>query len=454
MNLRNTLVLLAILLGLSAYVYFVEVKQHQKEEKAQEEADKLFSLVKDSIESVTFANPNGTITVKKIQGEWRITEPIYTGADESTINSMLTTLLNANKITRFEITPEQLKEYGLSDQAIWVRLDAGEGETDSLWMGDKTPVGAYVFSAKTDSVVYTINQNVKTNFEKKLFDIRDKKLLHFQRNDVRKISVENQHGEFEFEKTTPAEWTFLNINRPADNGKMSTILSRLENNRAKSFVDEEGTELRRYGLTNPMIEVTLLLGPEQGQKKLMVSREIDGKFYAKDDTRKPIFEVDSLLVKDLNQKSTDFRSTDLVQFERSDVDSLTVIYGDTLISCAKDTSGNWIMLEPEYAPVKSQKISSFFSSLDFTTISEFVRDGSFNASRYGLDRPVLTVSLYDGDSKMREIRLGSKKDNKIYAVTDQYQSVYLIPETKLKDYKLKPADIMEEPVTADSIAAE
>ncbi|MBN2366109.1 MAG: DUF4340 domain-containing protein, partial [Calditrichaeota bacterium] len=393
-------------------------------------------------------------TVKKIQGEWRITEPIYTGADESTINSMLTTLLNANKITRFEITPEQLKEYGLSDQAIWVRLDAGEGETDSLWMGDKTPVGAYVFSAKTDSVVYTINQNVKTNFEKKLFDIRDKKLLHFQRNDVRKISVENQHGEFEFEKTTPAEWTFLNINRPADNGKMSTILSRLENNRAKSFVDEEGTELRRYGLTNPMIEVTLLLGPEQGQKKLMVSREIDGKFYAKDDTRKPIFEVDSLLVKDLNQKSTDFRSTDLVQFERSDVDSLTVIYGDTLISCAKDTSGNWIMLEPEYAPVKSQKISSFFSSLDFTTISEFVRDGSFNASRYGLDRPVLTVSLYDGDSKMREIRLGSKKDNKIYAVTDQYQSVYLIPETKLKDYKLKPADIMEEPVTADSIAAE
>ncbi len=453
MNLRNTLILLAILLGLSAYVYFVEVKQHEKKEQAAAEADKLFTISKDSVESFTFTNNNGTFRVKKIQGEWKITEPVYTDADESGINSMLTTLLDANKITEFDVTPGELKEYGLNDRALKLRVTTGQGETDSLWLGDKTPVGAYVFSAKTDSMVYTVNQTVKTNFEKKLFDIRDKKLLHFQRNDVRKITVDNRHGDLIFDKATPSEWMITNINRPADNGKVSSILSRLENNRAKSFVDEEGTQLRKYGLSDPAIQVTLLLGPEQGQKKLTISREIDGKFYAKDETRKPIFEVDSLLVKDLKHDVPYFRSTDLLQFSRSDVDSFIIRYGDTLVSCVKDTAGNWMMTEPENAAIVSNKVNTFFSKLDFTTIADFVKDGSYKESRYGLDNPVLTISLFDGGEKMREVKLGSRKDGNIYAATDQYPSVYLIPESKLKDFKLKPEEIMEKPVTADSLIA-
>ncbi len=448
MKLRNTLILFIILVGLGSYVYLVEVKQHQKTEAANEESKKLFTVVKDSVDAFTFTNPNGIFKLNKSGDEWKITEPVPTEADESTVNSMLTSLLNAQKESEFKVTPQELVNYGLSNREVYVQVSSKDGVKDSLWLGEKTPVGSSVFCMKTDSMVYTTSQSVKTNFEKRLFDIRDKKILHFKRADVRRIVIDNSHGKYEFEKTGASDWLFQNISRPADNGKINSLLSKLENNSAKTFVDEEGTALQKYGLHKPAFEVSLILGPEQGQKKLEISRKLDGKYYARDDTRKPVFEIDSIIVKDVDQKLMDFRSKDLAAFNRASIDSITFSYGDTIFSCVKDTSGNWFLDDSSHQAIKTQKITSFFSGLDFTTVSEFVKDGSYNPAVYGLNTPALTVTLYQQHQLVLEVKLGRKKGTNIYAATNQYKSVYLIPASKLKDFKLKMDDIIEKPVTA------
>jgi hypothetical protein len=448
MKLRNTLILFVILIGLGSYVYLVEVKQHQKTEAAEQTSKKLFTVVKDSIDTITFTNPHGTFRLDKNAAEWKISEPVETEADASTVNSMLTSLVNATKESEFVVTPAELINYGLGPRAIQVQLNSSDGQKDSLWLGEKTPVGSSVFCSKTDTMVYTINQSVKTNFEKKLYDIRDKKILHFKRADVRRIILNNGHGQYEFEKSGASDWLFKNINRPADNGKINSLLSKLENNSAKEFVDEEGSGLKTYGLTKPAFQVSLILGPEQGQKKLEISRKLNGKYYAKDETRRPIFEIDSIIVKDVNQKLTDFRGKDLATFNRSAIDSITFGYGDTLFSCVKDTSNNWFLDDTSHQAVKSQKINSFFSGLDYTTISEFVKDGSYNPGLYGLNNPALEVTLYQQHKPILTVKLGKKKGKEVYATTDQYESVYLIPESKLKDFKLKPDDIIEKPVSS------
>jgi hypothetical protein len=380
-----------------------------------------------------------------VQGEWRITEPLYTEADETTINSMLTSLLDAEKDTEFSAEGNELNNFGLNEGAINVHLISVSGEQDSVWFGDKTPVGSYVFCYKKDTLVYTINQSVKTSFDKGLFDLRDKALLHFNQGNVRKIVLKKAAETVELEKSSPSDWQILGINRPADNGKVSSLLSKLENNKVKAFVDEEDRELRQYGLQNPAYQVNLILGPEQGQKNFLVSKKINGKYFARDETRRPVFEIDSALVKDLKQSVSDFRSKDLVSFNRSEIDRISMQYGDTSFSCLKDSSNNWIMDDVSRSIIQPAKINSFFSNLDFITISEFAKDGNFNSTIYGLSNPALIVQLFKGNEKILEVKLGNKRNTNVYATTDQYESVYLIPQNKLDQLKLNPEDILEQP---------
>jgi hypothetical protein len=448
MNLKNTLFLIVLFAALGIYVYFVEFKQHEKKQEAKADSKKLFSMVKDSVNSFTFRNFNGNFTVKMIQGQWKITDPVYTEADESAINTMLNSLIDAKRETEFDILSNEKQNFGLGDRAIAVEILDKSGLTDSIRIGDKTPVGSFVFANKSDTAVFTINESIKNSFEKKLFDIRYKKYLQFKRADVRKIIVKNEFGLIEFEKSGSTNWNIVNTNRLADNGKVNSILSKLGANQAKEFVDETGQELRKYGLKNPAFKVSLVLGPDQGQKEILLSKKIGGKYYAKDEARRPIFEIDSALVNDLNRSAQGFRGKDMVTFTRGDIVRVSMSYSDTTFSCQKDSSDNWFLDDSSLQSIKTQKMNTFLSNLDFTNVVEFVKDGKYNPAKYGLDSPLLDLTLYDNNGPVLQVKLGKKRESNIYATTDQYESVYLIPQRKLEELKLKLDDILEEPVTS------
>jgi hypothetical protein len=435
MKLRNTIILFVLFASLALYVYLVEVKKHAKDEEFKKSSKKIFTLAKDSIEVLKFRNQNGFFHLQKVQEEWKIIEPLATEADNSTVTSMLLSLINADKDKEFNIKADEISSYGLDSRALFVQVKSNSGEEDSLKMGDKTPVGSFVFSNKNDSVVFTLNQSVKTAFDKKFFDIRDKKLLHFQRDDVRKVVIKTPREDFEFEKSSLSDWTFANINRPADNGKISGLLSKLQNNQIQAFVDEEGKQLKKYGLSTPKYQVELLLGPEKGQKRFFMSGKIDGKYYARDEARKPIFEIDTTIVKDVDRKRDDFRDKDIVDFDRNQVTRVRVVMGDTSFTCIKDTAGNWFMDDSLRQEVERTNITSLFSWLDYTNISEFVKDGKYNPADYGFDSPRIKLSLYNSEDLLAEAIIGNVKNGSVYAVTNQFESVYLIPKTKLIDFK-------------------
>ncbi|MCW8960249.1 MAG: DUF4340 domain-containing protein [Ignavibacteriaceae bacterium] len=260
MKIRNTVILLFVFAVLAGYVYIVEVKQHSKKEKAEEQAKQVFTIPKDSVDVLQFHNINGSFFLKKVNGEWEIQKPLETEADGSTVNSMLTSLFGAKKENAFGVQPKELAQYGLGSQSVVVKVGDHQGEQDSLRFGDKTPVGANVFATRSDTSLFTVSHSIKSQFEKKLFDIRDKKMLHFQRADVRTITIKNPHATINIDKDGGSDWLLKNIDRPADNSKVSSLLSKLENNRVKAFVDEDGKELRKFGLTRPAFQVTLALG--------------------------------------------------------------------------------------------------------------------------------------------------------------------------------------------------
>jgi len=119
-RLRNTLFLVVIFILLGAYVYFVEL-----EKAGTEKAEKLLQFKEDDVESIIFSYPEQEIHLsKETSGKWKITSPLQTGADESTISHLLTAL-NSSEIKRtIEEKPStvDLKNFGLDHPQIKVSI--------------------------------------------------------------------------------------------------------------------------------------------------------------------------------------------------------------------------------------------------------------------------------------------------------------------------------------------
>lgn len=447
MNFKTTGILLIILILLGAYYYYFEVVQHGKKEKQKETAQQLFDFETDSVDAFAVKNQYGRFDFKKIQDEWRITNPVTTDAEENLVTSALNSLKGAKKDSEFPVKAQEKKNYGLQDRSIRVRLTLKNGKIDSLNIGDDTPVGSSVFASNIDTAVYTIPKNIKTSLDKKLFDWRNKNFLRFKRNDVHRMVIHRPRGNYEFEKVTDSQWRFSTIERPANSSTMNGILSKLETNKAKSFVDEDGTELKKYGLSDPRYQIDLYLGEEKGKKSLMISRKIDNKYYAKDELRKPIFEIDSALVSDIKKPEANFRDKKLINFDQNSIDRFVLEYHDTLLTCAKDTSGEWYLDEPERSGLKKTEITSFLSNIRNSTINEYVTDKPTNLRTYGLQNPSLNVQLFHGETRILEVKFGDLKKNNAYVMTDQYNSVYLVPKAQYTRLKLNRSKIVEKPVT-------
>ena len=94
--------MLVVLLGLGAYVYFIELP------KVQQEAEKptVLTFEKEAVDTLTLTYPEREIRLQQTAaGEWDITAPIQAKADDTAVNNMLTTIVD-EEVTR-SLTPEE-----------------------------------------------------------------------------------------------------------------------------------------------------------------------------------------------------------------------------------------------------------------------------------------------------------------------------------------------------------
>ncbi len=442
MNFKKTLILFLVFVALGAYVYFGEIKKQVKEEALKEKSQKVILFDKDSVKTLEIENLNGHFVIEKQDNKWMITRPIRTEADQPVIVSMIGTLSRAKKQSEFTASKDDWIGYGFGTGAVIVKVKWDDARADSVIMGDKTPVGAYVFATKGDTVVFTVGQNVKRAFDKNLYNLRDKKILHFKREEVKKVIVRNDHGVFKFVRKGEG-WQLEDLDRPADRGEVNQLLSKLEYNNVKRFVDEEGTQLAKYGLKRPRYQVDLFLGSDLARKTLYVSRPINGRYYARDESRQPIFELDTVVVKEINKKMRQFRSKDFAEFPRDVVTKIVISYPDTTIICQKDSLQNWVLGDGTNRKLKKMKIDEFFTNLDFSFVKGFVQDGNINPKKYGFDKPSLNIKLYEFDRLLYEATFGKRVGENYYARNNMYESVYLIDWLKFKELKLNLDKILE-----------
>lgn len=428
----QTLIALAILAALwGIFTYYGRTKSAPKSEARSAESKKILP-VKDSqivAFTVTAAGDKPVTCTRKGAG-WQITEPENLAADSSAVRSFLTSLTGAAPDEVISEQPGSLKEFGLDPPAtsIEVKTNATPQEFN-LHLGSSTPTnnGVYAQVAGQDRV-FTLASNLKDSLEKKLFDLRDKKVVTLARDGIRRLDVSSKKDNYQLVKNADGIWDLM-LPPPvrADHFAVESLVDELGNASMQSIVAETKKDLGRYGFSNPTM--TIHLTGDSGGETLVLGKKDGANYYAMSTGVGPVFTLGSDFLSQFQKQPSDLRSKDLFTFSTYEAKQITVQGPRGRRQFVQHSNDKWEQTEPASMEIANDKMQSLLQDLRDLSAQSFPKKNPTDLAAYGLTRPQYTVQVQYGDDKKTQTVQISQVGGNVYA----RQSTDLVPAEVSKD---------------------
>ena len=295
MKFKSTAILFVLFLGLGAYVYFSEYRGADQRQKQEEAKKKAFQVEDKDITEISLTYPDRTISaVKKGEKQWEMTSPAGVEADSDEWQLLASDI---PKIEREADTVAQnaqdLTPFGLKDPAVKVNAKTKDGKTIDIAFGADNPRKTFTYAKSgTSNDVFLTASNWEKTFTKTVSDLRNKKVLEFEPDDIDGVKVAQGSMELEAQKSGENWQLKKPIDAKADNGDLSTFISTVRFARANSFPDPP-VDAKTAGLDQPAIKITLHDGKAKTDRVLLIGKTSDtDKYYARDASRDTIFILD------------------------------------------------------------------------------------------------------------------------------------------------------------------
>ncbi len=393
----------ALALGLGAYVWFVERKREDRPEKPKE---KVVSFDKAKASEVVLARASGEEIRLVKQGEsWRMTVPQEVPADANEVQTLLGSLESLEADEVVEENAGNLADFGLEPPRFTVAVTVSGGAPVRLAVGAKTPDENGLYARLPDRPrVFTIPAHLEGSLDKKPFDLRDRDLLHVKRDAVSAITVTVPEGSFALGRDDKGEWTFrAPVNTRAGRWAVDGLLGSLEGLRIESVVTESATarELAAQGLEKPARLLTLSLA-DGGTRTLEIGGATpDKKRYARLAGSPQVVVIPPALADDLAKGMSEYRAKRLLDVATYEVKAIEVVspagrraYERT---STKDKDGvdtyKWKRTAPDAKEIETNAVQDVLFETGGLEVQEFV-DSPEDPGAYGLATPAARVSFH------------------------------------------------------------
>lgn len=427
----NTLVALALLGALAgAITYWEKRKGRETSQNGKTETtsrEKLYSLDASRVQSLTFRPRDGPPVACRRQGEsWTIVEPRKLPADQSSISSLLDNLTTATLEQVVEEKPANLKDFGLEHPAVALEVTAdAKPEKFIFLLGDETPTGGGVYAQVAGNPrVVILASTLKSSFEKSLFDLRDKRAVTLDVDQLQRVEVESKGKRYALVKNPEGFW---NLMLPpavrADRFTVGNLVDRLRGLSMQSIVAENKNALGKYGFSVPAARVQLS-GPGGGQT-LILGRKDDPKegdrYFAMNSALEPVFTLGADFLTQFQKDPADLRDKDLFSFSSFEAKRVEVETpkGQRVFEKQKD---NWKQTAPGAKNLETDKVEGFLNRLRDLRADSFPRGGGL--ASFGLAKPGYRFKVQSGEKNLVETVEASKVGEHVYArrITDPVAS--------------------------------
>lgn len=436
MRFRSTGILALVFIALLAFVYFYEIKGGEEREREAAEAKRVLSVSPDSVNRIAIDRLDTLLVMERQGGSWRIVSPVETDGIDGSIDVLA---VSAGELEKEGVAADgeslasgesALSDFGLDPAGLTVALTRPSG-TDTLWFGDTSPTGRYVYFRWSGSPDVLLAQaSRRTNFEKSLFDLREKLVMSVDMDAVTRIRIERgaPGGPVEVALVDGAWRLTRPVDDRADPDEVDRLLNRLRNVRARSFASETADDLRSFGLAAPARRVTVLEGDAEKSILIGDTHQVPAgtRYYAKYDAATKIVSLDSLQVANLLKSATDLRDKNVFAFDApaDSITQVTIAYSDSVVTALRADDGvDWILDGSETHRVVEASVMSVIREMKSLKASGFAAEAPDDLGRFGLDRPDMALRLSDTGGEVLSLKLARSGDT-LYALREGRPQVY------------------------------
>jgi hypothetical protein len=423
------LVAVAVLAVLGGLVWWSNKKQAAASKTSTDTTIKLLSIPDDQFQEIRIRKLTGEVQdLRRVNGNWQLTQPSQLSADPDTVGSMVSSLssLSADKV--IEDKAADLQPYGLHIPTLDITVVKKDGKSNELLIGDDTPTGSGAYAKLAgDARVFTVSSYIKSSLDKTPNDLRDKRLLTFDSDKLTRVELQAKGTPVEFGKNNRNEWQILKP-RPlrADGSQVDTLINKLKD--AKMDLSGAQEDIAKKFAAAAKV-ATAVVADAGGNQTLEVRRDKDKNCYAKSSAVEGTYKVASDLADALDKNLDDFRNKKLFDFGFSDPSKVEL----KAVAYAKN-GDKWLAGSKTMDNTSVQNLIDKLRDLSATKFPE-----------KGGGETVFEAKVTSNDGKRVEKVVITKQGNQYFAQRENEPSIYELDSQAVDDLEKAAADVKEPP---------
>jgi hypothetical protein len=410
---------------------------------------KLTDLATAQVTRALIKTSAGEMEVEKKGDHWEIIKPLKARGDDQKINDLLAQVTTA-QIQQFVAEDQgDLRPYGLAEPRGSVTLFSGDdksaGRTDSsrgetgqtLQIGgvpEKEKEQVYVrFTAR--NAVYTLPKKIEELLAIKPADLRDRHLVRIDTNILDRITIDAPGKGKTVLARKEENWTIASRNnQPANTGEVLRLLNVLKAEQVTKFVEDVASDLPKYGLDKPQLQVTLSsyasentpesTAGEQPFATIAFGKVEGDDVYARLGDEPFIVAVRRGLLENIFADPLQWQELAIFRFKPDEVHKLSVTT-DRESALVRNENKEWTWVNGS-EPINQVNVQSLLNTL--TVLRSMRWAGATNAA-HGLDKPQITITFTTSpdDKNVHELMIGaSAGEGMWFARTEEREGTFVI----------------------------
>src|SRR5579875_2382223 len=255
----------------------------------------------------------------------------------------------------------------------------------------------------------------------KLLDIPDREVqsIDLKKKDGSTLVLAKKDGKWTI--TAPAEYK-------ADQDAAGSLASSLSPVSADSVVDEKPADVKKYGLADPTLVVTIHRTNGKSDELFLGDDVPAGSLvYARVDNDPKVYAVSSSVKSSLDKSLNDLRDKRLLTFDSNKLSRIELIHGKSDTEFGKNAQGDWQIIKPQPYRADTFQVEELVRKLGDAKmdLSGSADDAKKAAAAYASGQPSATVKVTDAaGTETLEVR---KNKDDYYAKSSAVAGIYKIP---------------------------
>lgn len=402
MNLRTTLALLVIAIGLGLFIWILDRRSPSTREAR---TGYVVDLDRNDLTRLEIANENANTILNKTAGGWQIIAPVNDRADVRVVDSLLDNIQflrrddTISNLGKGEKKQKRLKDFGLLKPHLKLVWRAKKKHSSIEFGADTAVEGTCYIHLEGSDAVFVTGNELKNLVSKRSNAFRDHQITPFLTTQIDRVIVHQPAGEIELARQENGWQIVRPIKARADDDIVNAALEKINATPILDFAESE--KIANTETENSSRSISLFSGDEKVEIFCgsAVPNQPD-RIYLRIPSRPSLLLVTDSFAQTINVKPNQLRDRRIARLNSDIIDRIRIDQAGAASLLLARREDHWEIVSQQNALANAEIVNRLIAALNGTDVQEFVSDTATDLGRYGLDAPTLRIgfSSYASDN--------------------------------------------------------